>query len=325
MNNPDKYYGVILAAGTGSRIQPLSLSFPKPLLPICNKPVIQYQIEIMIRLGIKKIFIVCGHLKKGLQDRFQDGRDLGVTIQYVEQEKPLGIAHALARVEPYVDRPFLLFLGDIFFITKDMHEIVNPFENRQACGVLAVKQEPRPEYIKRNYAVLVHESGMVKRVVEKPRYISNNLKGCGIYFFDLPIFDAVRRTPRTAMRDEYEITSSIQILIDDGYPVFPAEVIEWDMNITIVDDLILSNLKMLDLLHRESEIGMNVHYHPEAEFVHSVIGHNAVIEHPITIQDSVVMPETTVSSTSDLKNVLIMKDRVIPLEEKSRGQNTDVA
>ena len=311
MNNPDKYCGVILAAGTGSRIQPLSLSFPKPLLPICNKPVIQYQIEIMTRLGIKEIFIVCGHLKSSLEDRFQDGRDLGVTIKYVGQERPLGIAHALARVEPYVDRPFLLFLGDIFFITRDMQEILDLFENRQACGVLAVKQEQRPEYIKRNYAVLVHASGMVKRVVEKPRYITNNLKGCGIYFFDLPIFDAVRRTPRTAMRDEYEITSSIQILIDDGYPVFPAEVIEWDMNITIVDDLILSNLRMLDLLNKDCEIGTNVRHHPKAKFVHSVIGHNAVIEHPITIQDSVIMPETTVSGKSDLKNVLVMKDQII--------------
>ncbi|MDY6973236.1 MAG: sugar phosphate nucleotidyltransferase [Thermodesulfobacteriota bacterium] len=311
MNRPDKYLGIILAAGTGSRIQPLSLSFPKPLLPICNKPIIQYQIEIMIRLGIKRIFIVCGHLKGNLQNRFRDGRDLGVTIQYIDQERPLGIAHALARVEPYADRPFLLFLGDIFFVTRNMEEILHIFENRRACGVLAVKQESRPEYIKRNYAVLLHESGMVKRVVEKPRYISNNLKGCGIYFFDLPIFDAVRRTPRTAMRDEYEITSSIQILIDDGYPVFPAEAIEWDMNITTVNDLILSNLKMLDLLDREREIGANVRHHPETRIIHSVIGPNTVIEHPITIRDSVIMPETIVSSKSDLENVLVMNDRII--------------
>jgi NDP-sugar pyrophosphorylase family protein len=58
-----KYYGVILAAGVGSRMQPLSFDYPKPLLPICNKPIIQYQIETMIDLDIDKIFIVCGHLK----------------------------------------------------------------------------------------------------------------------------------------------------------------------------------------------------------------------------------------------------------------------
>ena len=315
MDEKSKYSGVILAAGKGSRIEPLSLSFPKPMLPVCNRPIIQYQIDSMIDLGIKEIFIVCGQLKEVFQKHFEDGHKLGVSIRYIEQEKPLGIAHALAKVEASVKNPFLLFLGDILYITRDLRKILDLFENRQAGGVLAVKQEPKPEYIKRNYAVLLHESGMVRRVVEKPRYISNNLKGCGIYFFDLPIFDAVRRTPRTAMRDEYEITSSIQILIDDGYPVYPAEVIEWDMNITVVDDLVLSNLRMLDFLNKEKEIGKNVSLHPKVKVIHSVIGHDVTIEHPITIQDSVVMPGTRVENRKDIKNSLIASDFVHTLEK----------
>ena len=116
MDESSKYYGVILAAGAGSRIHPLSFSYPKPLLPICNKPIIQYQIESMIDMGIREIFIVCGHLKEKLREHFQDGKGLDIKIRYVEQEKPLGIAHALAKVEGYIDSPFLLFLGDIFFI-----------------------------------------------------------------------------------------------------------------------------------------------------------------------------------------------------------------
>lgn len=310
MSVASKYSGVILAAGKGSRIEPLSSSFPKPMLPVCNKPIIQYQIDSMIDLGIKEIFIVCGQLKEVFQRHLEDGRKLGISIRYIEQEKPLGIAHALAKVEAFVKIPFLLFLGDILYITRDLRKMLDLFENRQAGGVLAVKQEPEPEYIKRNYAVLLHESGMVRRVVEKPRYISNNLKGCGIYFFDLPIFDAVRRTPRTAMRDEYEITSSIQILIDDGYPVYPAEVIEWDMNITVVDDLILSNLKMLDFLNKEKEIGENVSLHSKAKVIHSVIGDDVTIEHPITVQDSVVMPGTRVEERKDIKNSLVANDFV---------------
>ncbi len=310
MNAERKYSGVILAAGKGSRIEPLSLSFPKPMLPVCNKPIIQYQIDSMTELGIREIFIVCGQFKEIFEKYFDHGKKLGVSIRYIEQEKPLGIAHALAKAEAFVKNPFLLFLGDILYITRDLRKMFDLFENRQAGGVLAVKQEPNPEYIKRNYAVLLHESGMVKRVVEKPRYISNNLKGCGIYFFDLPIFDAVRRTPRTAMRDEYEITSSIQILIDDGYPVYPAEVIEWDMNITVVDDLILSNLRMLDFLDKEKEIGENVSLHSKTKIMHSIIGHNVTIEHPITIQDSVVMPGTRVKNRQDIKNSLVANDFV---------------
>jgi len=308
MKEQSKYSGVILAAGGGSRIKPLSSSYPKPMLPICNKPIIEYQIESMISLGIKEILIVCGQLKEAFQKHFKDEQNLGVSIRYVEQEKPLGIAHALARVEQYVKNPFLLFLGDILFITKDLHQMLELFERRRACGVLAVKEETNPEYIKRNYAVLLHESRMVKRVIEKPRYVSNNLKGCGIYFFDLPIFDAVRRTPRTAMRDEYEITSSIQILIDDGYPVYPAEVIDWDMNITLVDDLILSNLKMLEFQNKDREIGENCTIHPEAKIINSVIGDNVIIENPITIRDSVIMPETKVVNQKDIIKSLIMNN-----------------
>jgi glucose-1-phosphate thymidylyltransferase len=308
MTEISKYSGVILAAGTGSRIKPLSLSFPKPMLPICNKPIIQYQIESMKGLGIKDIYIVCGHLMDVFQKYFQDGHELGVSIRYVEQEKPLGIAHALAGVEKHVKTPFILFLGDILFITRDLYKMLDLFEKRQACAILAVKQESNPEYIKRNFAVLLHESKMVKRVVEKPRYISNSLKGCGIYFFDLPIFDAVRRTPRTAMRDEYEITSSIQILIDDGYPVYPAEVIEWDMNITVVDDLILSNLKMLDFLDKDNEIGKDVRLNPKIKIIHSVIGDDVVVEHPVTIQDSMIMPGTRVISHYDITRSLVAND-----------------
>jgi dTDP-glucose pyrophosphorylase len=315
MKGAGKYCGVILAAGKGARIEPLSLSFPKPMLPVCNKPIIQYQIDSMTDLGIKEIFIVCGQLKEVFQRHFEDGHKLGISIRYIEQEKPLGIAHALAKVEAFVKTPFLLFLGDILYITRDLRKMLDLFENRQAGGVLAVKQEPKPEYIKRNYAVLLHESGMVRRVVEKPRYISNNLKGCGIYFFDLPIFDAVRRTPRTAMRDEYEITSSIQILIDDGYPVYPAEVIEWDMNITVVDDLILSNLRMLDFLNKEKEIGENVHLNAGAEVIHSVICDNVTIEHPITIKDSVIMPETKIVSQKNINKSLVMNDFSYTLKE----------
>jgi GDP-4-dehydro-6-deoxy-D-mannose reductase len=82
------------------------------------------------------------------------------------------------------------------------------------------------------------------------------LKGCGIYAFDLPIFDAIRRTPRTAQRDEYEITSSIQILIDDGYPVYPAEIVSTDINLTIASDLLRANVtgtgNLLDAVLREA-------------------------------------------------------------------------
>ena len=112
-------------------------------------------------------------------------------------------------------------------------------------AVLAVKEENDPELVKRNFAVILNEDGTVKRVIEKPKSVNSTLKGCGLYLFDLSIFDAIRRTPRTAMRDEYEITDSIQILINDGYRVGTASIIEEDVNLTYPRDLWECNLRQL--------------------------------------------------------------------------------
>src|SRR5690606_36338862 len=135
----------------------------------------------------------------------------GVRIHYVEQERRLGLAHAVGLLEKQVSQPFLLTLGDIFFEVNDLTRMQRMMEEHQAAAVIAVKEEEDAEAVKRNFSVLLREDGSVRRVIEKPRHVVNKLKGCGIYLFDLPIFDAIRRTPRTAMRDEYELTDSIQI------------------------------------------------------------------------------------------------------------------
>lgn len=312
-NNPD-FCGVILAAGVGTRIRPLSLSIPKPLLPVCNKPIIQYQIEEMKKIGIEDIIIVVGHLKNKIREYFKDGKKFGVNISYVEQKEALGIAHAVGQLENYIQRPFLLWLGDIFFIPKNIDLFLRVYKEKQACAVLAVKKENDYQLLKKNFAVLLDEIGRVKRVIEKPRYLHNNamnLKGCGIYLFDLNIFDAIRRTPRTAMRDEYEITNSIQILIEDGFEVYPAEVIQWDMNITYAADLLSCNQFELKLLAKNSVIGDNCKIHPKAEIRHSAIGNNVKIKYPIRIENSAILDDVIWNSKDDLVSTLVTQHSVI--------------
>ncbi len=305
-----KYIGVILAAGIGSRIHPLNVDLPKPLLPVLNKPIVQYQLESMLEVGIRDVIIVCNHLKEKFESYFGDGSSLGAQIRYVNQKEPLGIAHALSKVEPYIDRPFLLFLGDIFFAGSRLDLMIELFEKRAASGLLAVVDETNPDFLKRNFAVVLHESGMVRRVIEKPRHSRTILKGCGLYLFDPAIFDAVRRTPKTAMRDEYEITSSIQIFIDDGYPVFPVDAVEWDMNITTIGDLWLCNQKMLRAQGKGILIGEHVRLPHGAEIRDSVIGDNVAIETCIKISNSLILPGSHVTGADDLINVVGYKDEV---------------
>ncbi|MBL8753002.1 MAG: NTP transferase domain-containing protein [Planctomycetes bacterium] len=237
--------GVILAAGKGTRMRPFSEHWPKPILPVLGKPLMAYQLEMMQKLGIRDVVVVIGHLGHEVVRALGDGSKWGVNIKYVEQEEMLGIAHAVSRLESHVTRPFFLFLGDIFFVTENLGSMLDRFQKGKLGGVLACKREPNLEAIKRNFVVLTDANGVVHRVIEKPRHPRTDLKGCGIYLFDQAFFDAVRRTPRTAMRNEYEITDSIQIFLDDGYKVEAAEVVKADMNVSYPADLLELNLLLL--------------------------------------------------------------------------------
>ncbi len=305
MARKEKITGVILSAGVGTRIKPLSFDTPKPLLPVCNKPIMQYQIEAMSAIGIRDFIVVVGYLKEKIMDYFGDGGRFNVKIRYIEQEKALGIAHAVGQLEGHIDGPFMLFLGDIFTIHRGLDKVIHTFHEKGSAIVLVVKKEKNPEYIKRNFAIQMNPDGTVRRVIEKPRYTINDLKGCGIYLFDLPIFDAIRRTPRTALRDEYEITNSIQILIEDGYPVHISEVVEWDMNITVPEDLLKCNLMLLEKTSSTSVIGENVTLPVGTEVINSVIGNNVRISRPIRIRDSVILPGTNIESSQDIKGSLV--------------------
>jgi len=307
----ERLVGVILAAGKGTRMAPFSERFPKPLLPICNKPILEYQIEYMKNAGITDIILVIGHLGYAVARYFGDGESLGVKIRYVEQEETLGIAHAVGRLEPYIGSPFLLFLGDIFFITEELSVMIDLLLDKGASAVLAVKKEEDPEAIKRNFAVLLNEEGFVKRVIEKPRYVTNPIKGCGLYLFDLHIFDAIRRTPRTAMRDEYEITDAIQILVDDGFPVVVSHVVKKDMNVSFPHDLLLCSLEELKHRGENSVVGHGCEIHPEAVLDQAVIGHDVQITDPILVRQSLIFSNTHVEISEDLERCILTPETLI--------------
>ena len=302
---------VILAAGRGTRMHPFSEYYPKPGLPICNTPLIEYSLRTFKALGIEQIHIVIGHLGHELVRMLGDGAAYGVRIKYVEQTKLLGIAAALGQMEPYIASPFFLVLGDIFFKTEDLSTMTALMRDRQAGGVLAVKHERDPAAIRRNFAVRCADDGRVTRVIEKPRYVDTTLKGCGLYLFDLPIFDAVRRTPRTAMRDEYEITDAVQIMIDDGLPVYPAEVIRWDVNLTSPGDVLQCNLFELRNRGLSTLIGRDARIHPDARLENVVVGDRAVISQPIRLRDCVIFPDTEVRLGADVERFVFTPEHQI--------------
>jgi dTDP-glucose pyrophosphorylase len=271
------YQGVILAAGHGSRMGPFGEQYPN-------------------------------HLGHRITELLGDGSAWGLNIHYVEQKERLGLAHAVGQLEQLIHHPFLLMLGDIFFKIPDLGQMFAEFETHKASAVLAVKQETDIEAVKKNFAVLMNPDGTVRRVIEKPRHVENMLKGCGLYLFDQHIFDAIRRTPRTAMRDEYELTDSIQILIDYEYPVRIASVVDWDMNLTFIEDLITCCTHQLKELGQENLQGNNCTLASGVELVHTVLGDDVIVRHPIRIERCVILPGTTIEDDTPLVDRVIMKD-----------------
>ena len=146
-----KYQGVILAAGHGSRMGPFGEQVPKPVAPICNKPLMAYQLDHMRALGIEDVLIVIGHLGHRITQVLGDGEKYGVRIQYVEQERRLGLAHAVGQLEKYLKNPFLLILGDIFYEAPHLGQMLETFEATNAGAVLAVMEETDVEAVKKNF------------------------------------------------------------------------------------------------------------------------------------------------------------------------------
>ncbi|HEB52849.1 MAG TPA: hypothetical protein ENI87_06315 [bacterium] len=286
----DELMGVILAAGKGTRMRPFSEHWPKPILPVLGKPLMAYQLEMMAGLGIRRVVVVVGHLGHEVVRALGDGSQWGVRIEYVEQEEMLGIAHAVSRLEAHVDRPFFLFLGDIFFVTENLAAMLTRFREGGLGGVLACKREPDLEAMKRNFAVMAGDDGVVTRVIEKPRFPRTDLKGCGIYLFDLSFFDAVRRTPRTALRNEYEITDSIQIFLDDGYQVEAAEVVRADMNVSYPKDLLDLNLLLLERSGEQEWLGKDLHRGADSVVSRSVVMDGARIGAGAELEQCLVFP-----------------------------------
>lgn len=318
-----EYQGVILAAGKSSRMGPFGHEYPKPIAPIANCPLIAYHLDQLHALGIRDVTIVIGHLGHRIIETLGDGAHWGVKIRYVEQEKRLGLAHAVSQVEPYIERPFVLFLGDVYFEVERLERLLEEHHKYNAAAVLAVRQEQDPAPVRKNFTVTLDGHGNVRRVIEKPRVVHTLLKGCGLYLFDQPIFDAIRRTPRTALRDEYELTESIQILINDGYIVRATPVVTWDMNLTFLHDLITCNVYALHkrgvdfLSHDTARLGEGVHLRD------SVVGPRAQVPAHTTLERCVVLPDGVVPTPGLWQDAVFSKDGPLSPTQPQVSENEE--
>lgn len=201
---------VILAAGQGTRMGPLTRNRPKVMLPVANMPLLSHVILSARDAGIREFVLVVGFGQEIIKRYFGDGSSLDVSIEYAHQKEQLGTADAVRSAKGFVKDRFLMLNGDI--IVSPLH--IRNMVKQSRDVVMTARCVDNPS----EFGVLEVEDNRVLRIIEKPEKPSTNLANAGIYVFPLAIFDAINKTKLSA-RKEYEITESLQLLIDEGMDV----------------------------------------------------------------------------------------------------------
>jgi bifunctional UDP-N-acetylglucosamine pyrophosphorylase/glucosamine-1-phosphate N-acetyltransferase len=193
---------IILAAGEGKRMRPLTYTRPKVLLPIANKPILEWNLINAINAGLKDFVFVIGYKSEMVRNYFSEGEKWNANIEYVNQGKALGTAHAVGMVEDFVDDHFIVLCGDTIFGEDDIKKIAN---EEDSIGLTKLDDA-------REYGVVETHKNKIIKIYEKMDKPALNVINAGIYHFTKDIFTFIRKTEKS-VRGEYEITDSINLMV----------------------------------------------------------------------------------------------------------------
>jgi len=206
---------VMLAAGQGKRMHPLTFTRPKVMLPIANKPIIEWNLLKTKKTGIKHFLFIIGYRSEMVRDYFQDGSSWDVHIEYVNQGTPKGTGHAIGVVEPFIDDDFIVLSGDTISGSSDINNV------QKTSNSMGVFQVDNPK----EYGVVEIYNEKIKKIHEKISNPVTNFINAGIYNFPIDIFNYIKKT-RLSSRGEYELTDAINRMVQDK-PMRPVMIQQW--------------------------------------------------------------------------------------------------
>ncbi len=225
---------VVLAAGEGSRMRPLTYTRPKVMLPIANKPILEHLLIEAKEAGIGEFIFIVGYCSEQVRDYFGKGEKWGVNIAYSKQKKQLGTADAIRMVKDMVDGNFLVLNGDIIIGHEDIGRLAG--NSNTAMTVVQVEDS-------KGLGVVELRQGRVVNIYEKMENPPSRMANAGIYLFTPEIFAAISSTQKSP-RGEYEITDSLQLLLDKGQAVSSLEIDKW-LDLSYPWDLLTANESLL--------------------------------------------------------------------------------
>lgn len=300
---------VFLCAGAGKRMGALTDSRNKCMLPVANKPLIEWNLSNLYDLGIKDFTFVVGYQKEEILNYFKDGSDWKVNIEYLNQKELNGTGNALKTLENVIeDENFIALNGDILFNKSDFTQIINC---KNSIGTYIV-ENPKP------YGSIELKDKKIIRINEKSENPSSNLINSGIYHFDRDIFESLSKIKKSS-RGEYELTDAINLLATEK-EVNSITLKDWQ-EISYPWDLLDANKKILNELREhyslnkeEFIVGKNTEILP-GTFIESsvIIGDNCKIGPNCYIRGSTAIGDNChVGNASEIKNSIIMNNTNIP-------------
>lgn len=313
--------GLILCAGLGTRMRPITYTLVKPLIPVANKPCIHYGIEALRSAGIKDVGIVVGVTGPTVMKALGDGKKWGMNFTYITQENPGGLAHAVLCAEEYMGgSPFLMYLGDNL-IQGGVPELADRFRKGNTAATIMLKPVPEPQHFG---VAEVGKGNVIKSLVEKPKKPKSNLAIIGIYCFTSQIFEAAHSI-KPSWRGELEITDAIAWLLASGRKVDCHITEGWWHDTGQKNDMLVANRSVLGQITRSSiggkvdkatRITGKVVIEKGATIINSRVHGPSIIARGAVIEDSYIGPFTAIDeqarvTRSEVADSILMRESCV--------------
>lgn len=312
---------LILAGGKGTRLRPLTMHTPKPVVPIVNRPFLLFQIDLLREAGIQDILLSLSYQPKKIEDVLGDGSDYGVRLKYTVEAQPLGTAGAYKNAEEHIGETTIVFNGDIL-TDIDLKKVIDQHESRQAAATIVLSRVKNPMA----YGLVeTGPEGEVKRFLEKPKAdeITCDTINAGVYVLEPSVLHYIPESENFSFE----------------YGVFPAllkkqeRFFAWISNAYWLDigtpqrylqahhDLLADKLSSYTIgerprgekiddqasIDKRSLVDPTTVIKGGAEIENSVIGPNCFIEEKARIVDSVVWSSTRIAQSASVTNSLLGK------------------
>jgi NDP-sugar pyrophosphorylase family protein len=311
---------LILAGGKGTRLRPLTVYTPKPIVPICNRPFLLYQIDTLRRAGITDITLSLSYQPQKIEQQLGDGSDYGVHLRYTTEPQPMGTAGAYKYAEDLIREPTVVFNGDIL-TDLDLKAVVREHDERGAMATIVLTPVENPSA----YGLVETESdGRVRRFLEKPKAdeITTNTINAGTYILDPRVLDFIPAGVNHSF--EYGLFPTLLERGEKFFAHVPNKTYWMDIGtperyLQTHDDLLNNRVARIHLKNRQgnfdaatvaeiddiSMIADDCVIKPGAQIVNSVLGQGCYVEEKAQVINSVIWPHTRIGTGAQVNGAII--------------------